>query len=188
MTLSVIVALADGFEEIEAVAPIDVLRRAGLKLSTVGITGKIVTGSHGVSLTADQGWSDVATATPDVLVLPGGMPGSKHLGEHPGLKTMAQRVAAANGYLAAICAAPAFTLGSWGLLADRNATCYPGCESLFPTDVKFRKDLGVVVDGRIVTACGPGVALDFSFALVELLLGAKAADDVRDAMQWNRRS
>lgn len=186
MTLSVVVALADGFEEIEAVVPIDVLRRAGLKLSTVGITGKIVMGAHGIPLTADQVWNDVATSTPDVLVLPGGMPGSKNLGNHVGLKSMTQRIAAADGYLVAICAAPAFTLGTWGLLAGRHATCYPGCETQFPANVKFRKD-SVVVDGRIITACGAGVALDLSFVLVEILLGAETANEIRSGMQWMRR-
>ena len=179
--MTIIVALAEGFEEIEAVTPIDVLRRAGLNPTTVGLSGRSVTGSHGVVLTADQVWDDVAPSTPDVLVLPGGMPGSKNLGEHEGLRQMAQQVAAAGGWLSAICAAPAFTLAAWGLLAGHRATCYPGCESHFPAGVNYEKQ-PVVVDGRFVTACGPGVALDFSFKLVELLVDSKAADRLRTQM------
>ena len=185
MALSLIVALADGFEEIEAVIPIDVLRRAGLKLTTVGISGKIVTGSHGIALTADQTWDDVVNSTPDALVLPGGMPGSKNLGEHAGLRQMTERIVASGGWLAAICAAPAFTLGAWGLLSKRNATCYPGCETQFPADVNHRTD-AVVVDGKIVTGRGPGAAFDFSLKLTELLVNPETADNLRSQMQYVR--
>ena len=180
MSLSVVVALADGFEEIEAVAPIDILRRAGLNVVTVGISGCTVTGSRGVVLTVDRAWSDFPP--PNVLVLPGGMPGSKNLGEHAGLRQMAQQVALADGWLAAICAAPAFTLGAWGLLSGRQATCFPGCEEQFSADVTYRPD-PVVVDGHIVTARGPGVALEFSFRLVELLQGIDIAARLRIQMQ-----
>ena len=185
MTFSLIVALAEGFEEIEAVTPIDILRRAGLKVTTVGISGKIVTGSHGIAITADQTWDEVANTTPDALLLPGGMPGSKNLGEHAGLKQMAERVTASDGWLAAICAAPAFTLGAWGLLSKRNATCYPGCETQFPADVNHRTD-AVVVDGKIVTGCGPGAAFDFSLKLAELLVSPETAENLRSQMQYSR--
>ncbi len=183
MSKNVMIVLADGFEEIEAVTPIDVLRRAGLNVTTVGITGKIVTGAHGITLTADKTWAEAEPMTPDVLVLPGGMPGSKNLGEHPGLKKKAEQITAANGWLAAICAAPAFTLASWGLLAQRQATCYPGCETLFPADVRYKNE-PIVVDGRVVTGKGPGVALDFSLQLVELLVDAATADNLQSQMQY----
>ena len=182
MTKSVIIVLADGFEEIEAVTPMDVLRRVGLNVTIVGLAGRNVTGSHGIVFTADQSWNDVSTLTPDVLVLPGGMPGSKNLGEHAGLKAMAERVAAAGGCLAAICAAPAFTLAAWGLLSGRRASCFPGCETQFPDDVKHQKD-AVTVDGPVITARGPGAAMDFAFALVEYLLDAKTAADLKKRMQ-----
>ena len=185
MTLSLIVALADGFEEIEAVTPIDVLRRAGLRVTTVGISGKIVTGSHSIAITADQTWDEVANSTPDVLLLPGGMPGSKNLGEHAGLKQMAERITASDGWLAAICAAPAFTLGAWGLLSKRNATCYPGCETQFSADTCYLKDV-VVTDGKIITACGPGAAFDFSLKLVNLLVSPESAENLRSQMLYAR--
>jgi len=180
LSFTVYVVLAEGFEEIEAVTPIDVLRRAGLSVTTVGLSGKTVTGSHGIVLTADQTWDEVATLTPDVLLLPGGMPGSKNLGQHASLKEMATRVAD-SGRLAAICAAPAFTLGSWGLLAGRKATCYPGFETQFPADVEFQAE-PVVVDDRILTANGIGAAMEFSLQLVALLLDQTTAGKLRTQM------
>ena len=185
MSLSVVIALADGCEEIEVVAPINILRRAGLDVMTVGIAGQTVTGSRGIVLTADRAWCDLVATMPTVLVLPGGMPGSRNLGEHSGLRQMALRVAQADGYLAAICAAPAFTLGVWGLLSGRNATCYPGCEELFPADVTYCNE-PVVVDGHFITACGPGVALEFAFRLVELLQGTEVADRLCSQMQYEK--
>lgn len=179
-----VVALAEGFEEIEAVTPIDVLRRAGFDLTTVGLTGRTVTGSHGIPFTADAAWDEAASLTPDVLVLPGGMPGSKNLGEHAGLREMACRVKDANGYLAAICAAPAFTLAAWGLLSGRRATCYPGCETQFPADVIYRDEAAVVVDGRFITGRGPGVAMDFSFVLLEQMAGSETATNLKKQMQY----
>lgn len=183
MSKAVYVVLADGFEEIEATVPIDVLRRAGFVVTTIGLADKQVNGSHGIILTADKIWSEVADITPDVLILPGGMPGSKNLGEHDGLKTMAERVAESNGYLAAICAAPAYTLATWGMLEYRNATCYPGCETQSPEGANWKSE-NVVVDDRIITAKGPGVALNFAFALVEMLSGANIANELKAQMQF----
>jgi len=181
MSLTVFVVLAEGFEEIEAVIPIDVLRRAGLNVTMVGLSGISVTGSHGIAISADRAWDEVAALTPNVLLLPGGMPGSKHLGQHPGLREMARRVADSDGYLAAICAAPALTLASWGLLAGRKATCYPGYETQFPADVTFQPE-NVVDDGKILTARGAGVAMDFSLRLVSILLNPETAEKLRAQM------
>jgi len=181
MSLSVFVVLAEGFEEIEAVTPIDVLRRAGLNVTTVALSGQTATGAHGIALMADRTWDEVAALTPDVLLLPGGMPGSRHLGEHLGLKEMARRVADSNHWLAAICAAPALTLASWGLLSGRKATCYPGCESHFPPDVTYQQ-ASVVVDGRIITANGIGGAMEFSLQLVKLLTNQETAEKLQAKM------
>ncbi|MDR0871073.1 MAG: DJ-1/PfpI family protein [Planctomycetaceae bacterium] len=180
---TVLIPLADGFEEIEAVVSIDVLRRAGLNVITVGLESRTVDGAHGIALTADKVWQEVAGITPDVLVLPGGMPGSKNLGKHRGLQETAKRIAAANGWLTAICAAPAFTLANWGLLTGRQATCYPGCETDFPKGVKYVKD-SVVVDGRFLTAAGPGAAFPFAFTLVENLLNKATAENLKGQMQY----
>lgn len=181
----IIIALADGCEEIEAITPIDILRRAGLDVITVGLISRTITGSHGIVLVSDEEWGDVTGCIPDALVLPGGMPGSKHLGEHSGLKEMASVIAQKGGLLAALCAAPAFTLGHWGLLSGRNATCYPGCETEFPGDVTYKKE-SVVVDANIITGCGPGAALEFSYAIVEYLCGNQATQNLKAQMQYRQ--
>ncbi len=183
MTTKTLIILADGFEEIEAVVPLDILRRAGFDVTVASLGDRLVTGSHGISIQADQVWSDVSRVVPDLLVLPGGMPGSKNLGEHAGLRVMTRNVAESGGILAAICAAPAFTLGAWGFLSGRRATCYPGCEEQFPDDAVPCEDC-VVVDGKIVTARGPGVAHDFAFALVEAVKGADFVQELRSSMQY----
>lgn len=180
---SVFVVLAEGFEEIEAIVPIDILRRAGLNVTTVGLGKRIVTGSHGITIMADLSWEvdAVSDQTPDALILPGGMPGSKNLGDHAGLKQMAQRVASQGGILAAICAAPALTLASWGLLANHRATCYPGCESLFSGDVTYCPE-PVVVDKSIITAAGAGVAAPFAFKIAEIMTNREKIDELRKQM------
>ncbi|GHT13634.1 thiazole biosynthesis protein ThiJ [Planctomycetales bacterium] len=187
---TIIVPLANGFEEIEAITSIDVLCRAGFDVVTVGLaaTPKVcVTGSHGIVVTPDKSFGEVDKFTPDALVLPGGMPGSKNLGDHIGLKKLAERVAESGGLLAAICAAPAWTLATWGLLAGRQATCFPGCESMFPKDVQH-SNVAVVIDdaekNRVITAKGPGAALDFSLAIVETFAGQKVAADLKTQLQY----
>ncbi|MGL4595781.1 MAG: DJ-1 family glyoxalase III [Thermoguttaceae bacterium] len=183
MSDSIFIVLAEGFEEIEAIAPIDVLRRAGLEVTVIGLSSRVVTGAHGISIQTDVVWEEVAASTPHVLVFPGGLPGASNLGKHIGLKEMAIRVAAAeNGILAAICASPAFTLASWGLLSGRTATCFPGCETQFLNDVTYKNE-SVIVDGRIITARGPGSALDFSITLVAQLLDKTKAEKIQSQMQ-----
>lgn len=183
MAQTVFVPLAEGFEEIEAIASVDILRRAGLDVTTVGLASRTVTGSHGIIVTADNIWDDIAECTPDALVLPGGMPGSKNLGQHTGLKAMAQRSASAGNWLAAICAAPAFTLAAWGLLGGRKATCFPGCEEEFFQDVLYVPD-GVVKDGRFITASGPGMAFPFALTVVENMLDPETAARLKLQLQY----
>ncbi|GHT45156.1 DJ-1 family protein [Planctomycetales bacterium] len=214
MTKTIIVPLAEGFEEIEAITPIDVLRRAGFNVVTVDLDDssklervvdkafnigtflsgfaapkrdRSVTGSHNIVITPDMSLGEVGDFTPDALVLPGGMPGAKNLGEHSGLKKLAERVAESGGLLAAICAAPAWTLGNWGLLAGHKATCFPGCESMFPNDVRYQ-DAAVVIDdtakNKIITAKGAGAAMDFALAIVETFSGSQAAVDLKAKLQY----
>jgi 4-methyl-5(b-hydroxyethyl)-thiazole monophosphate biosynthesis len=190
MTATIIVPLAEGVEEIEAVTSIDVLRRAGFNVVTVSLAATsnvCVTGSHGIVFTPDKSFGEVADFTPDALVLPGGMPGAKNLGEHSGLKKLAERVAESGGLLAAICAAPAWTLATWGLLAGRKATCYPGFESMFQNDVRHQ-NTGIVIDGtaknKVITAKGPGAAMDFALAIVETFAGQQAAADLKTQLQY----
>lgn len=174
------VLLADGFEEIEAVTPIDILRRAGVEVLVAGISGKHATGAHGLVVNADV----LATELGDdlnLLVFPGGMPGSKNLGESPVAESLAKRLHASGKLVAAICAAPVFTLGAWGLLNGKRATCYPGMEGMFPAEVAFVPER-VVMDGNIITSRGPGTATEFSLSLAALVAGPEKADEIAKAI------
>ena len=171
--------LANGFEEVEALCPLDLLRRAGKKVMTVGVGGDLIIGSHGIAVQADMPDTLYRDANPEMIILPGGMPGTRHLDESRSVDA-ALRAAWANGaYLAAICAAP-MVLGKRGYLEGKEATCFPGFVEhlLGATPSKAR----VVTDGRIVTAAGMGVAMEFGLALVALLDGQEAADKLRTAV------
>ena len=172
--------LANGFEEVEALCPLNLLRRAGLQVTTVSIGGNdTVIGSHGIAVQADMPETIYRDTRPEMLILPGGMPGSKHLDESRVVDT-ALRVGAANGaYLAAICAAP-MVLGKRGYLNGKKAICYPGFEEHLQGAILA--DTRVVRDGKIITAAGMGVALEFGLALVEALKGKQTADELRRAV------
>lgn len=172
--------LADGFEEIEALTPVDVFRRAGLDTLTVSITDRqTVVGAHNITVLADTTLSDVNLSDADLLLLPGGMPGTKHLGECKPLCDAVTSHATAGKPIAAICAAPS-VLGKLGLLTGKEATCYPGFEdALVGATVSEKK---VVSDGNTVTAAGMGVALDFSLECLRLLDHADAADKIRQSV------
>ncbi len=171
--------LANGFEEIEALCPLDLLRRAGLEVTTVGIGGEMICGAHGISVAADIPDTLFADSSPDMLILPGGMPGAKNLDESR-VVDAALRVAARKGaYLAAICAAP-MVLGRRNLLDGKRATCFPGFEGeLAGATVAEER---VVRDGNVITAKGMGVALEFGLALVAALKGEEAAAALRRAV------
>lgn len=160
------VLLANGFEEIEALAPVDVLRRAGHTVKTVAIGENPVVGSHGITVVADISLAD-ATETPRMLVLPGGMPGAKNLDECPAVDELIDRTIAGGGRIAAICAAP-MILGKRGLLRGKNATCFPGFEEHL-TGAGVFLDVPVVTDGRFTTANGMPSALAFANELASLL-------------------
>ena len=171
--------LANGFEEIEALCPLDLLRRAGLEVTTVGIGGEMICGSHGITVAADIPEGMYADSTPDMIILPGGMPGSKHLDESRVVDTALKAAARHGSFIAAICAAP-MVLGHRGLLAGKEAICYPGFESHL-TGAKI-SDRRVVRDGTIITAAGMGVALEFGLALVAALKGQDVAEELRHAV------
>ena len=160
------VLLANGFEEIEALTPVDLLRRANYEVKTVAIGEKTVVGSHGIPVVADITSSE-ATKTPEMLVLPGGMPGSTNLDESPFVDEMIRRTIEGGGRVAAICAAP-MVLGKRGLLRGKNATCFPGFEGYLEGASVFL-DVPVVTDGRFTTANGMTSALAFANELVALL-------------------
>ena len=171
----ILLLLADGFEETEALVPFDLLKRAKCEVQTVGITGKTVTGAHGIPVTADLSPRDVKGKI-DALILPGGMPGAKNLDESPDVDRLIEKTVADGGRLAAICAAP-MILGHRGLLKGKRAVCFPGFESELKgaTVTKAR----VENDGMITTAVGMGAAYEFGLALISRLKGRDAAESVK---------
>lgn len=178
--MKVFLFLAEGFEEIEAIAPIDIFRRADIEVTTVSITDHLeVTGAHAIVVKADRIFRNVQFSGDFMLFLPGGMPGTTNLGNHEGLRALIAAQAEANQPLAAICAAPSI-LGQMGLLKGKEAICYPGFEHLL-SDAKVSKQK-VVKAGNIHTAKGPGVAVDFALKLVEELRGEAVARRVADGL------
>lgn len=176
----VYVFLADGFEEVEAFTAVDVLRRAGMDVQLVSVTNdEIIRGAHDISVLCDRNIENCDFFDAELLLLPGGMPGAATLGKCDDLKRELVRFAEKGGPIAAICAAP-MVLGALGLLKGKRATCYPG----FETYLEGAEVTGAMVecDGRIVTAKGPGAAMDFAFALVDMLLGAEKVKELREAM------
>jgi len=174
------VHLAEGFEEIEAVSIIDVLRRAGLEVTIVSVTGQPeVKGSHRISITADQLFEDVDYDLIDMLVLPGGMPGSKNLKEHIGLAEQIVNFNDNGKPLGAICAAP-LVLGNLGILKDIKATCYPGFEGELHGAITTGND--VELSGSVITGKGAGVAIDFALKIVEMYKGEAEAKELARKM------
>ena len=171
--------LAEGFEEIEALCPLDLLRRAGQEVTTVGVGGKTVTGAHGISVVADIMDTEFDDANPTMVILPGGMPGTKNLDESPVVQKALDAALATGAPIAAICAAP-MVLGKRGILRGKQATCFPGFEEYL--EGATLSPLSVVRDGNIITAKGMGVALPFGLALVELLTDKKTADGLKKAV------
>lgn len=175
------VFFADGFEEIEALTVIDLLRRVNIKTNMVSITGSLkVHGVHGIDIDADVLFEDCEEA--DMLVLPGGGPGTKNLKAHEGLKNMVMDSYNKNKYIAAICAAPT-VLGGYGILKDRKACCYPEMEAGLCCEEALFDD--VVIDDRIITSRGAGTAMKFALTLVGILLGEETARTLADGIVYS---
>lgn len=173
--------LADGFEEVEALTPVDVLRRAGIEVKTVSITSsRQVTGAHGVIVTTDLVYDPVLFTSAEWLILPGGMPGASNLYEFAPLQGLLRSHKEAGGHIAAICAAPAVVLGQLGLLEGEKATCYPGFENLCKGAEMV--DSPVVVSHNLVLGNGPANALVWALTIVKESLGEQVADNVATAM------
>lgn len=174
------VFLADGFEEIEAISTIDILRRAGMDIVTVSINDNpMVTGAHGVAMAADKAYTDVrGLSDADWLIAPGGMPGAANLAGFEPLCELLKAHAADGGNVAAICAAPAVVLAPLGLLKGKQATCYPGFEDGCKANGAKMNDAPVVADGNIITANGPAAAMRFALAIVKAALGEEKAQEI----------
>lgn len=180
----VYVLLANGFEEVEALTPVDYLRRCdGVNVVMVGIGGSSVTGSHGITVQCDCSDDQCQLEDMDMVVLPGGMPGTKHLDQSPFVERALKTAVKQGAVIGAICAAPS-VLGHKGLLQGKKATCYPGFEGEL-TGAQVMSD-PVCVDGRIVTGKGAGAANLFAFALIEQLCGRERAAAIEAAVQWEK--
>ena len=176
----VAILLADGFETVEALAPADVLRRGGQDVSLVTINEtRRVTSGHRIAVEADATIAEYDFSDCDLVVLPGGLPGTPNLRANERVCELSREFLA-DRKLGAICAAPSI-LAELGLLEGRVATCYPGFEGAFPAGVR-PEELGVYTDGNLVTASGPAFAVDFGLELLALLAGDEAAERVADGM------
>jgi 4-methyl-5(b-hydroxyethyl)-thiazole monophosphate biosynthesis len=166
----VLIPLAQGCEELEAVTLIDLLRRADITVITASLTEqRQIKASRGVQLVADLTLEDVMFDDFDMVVLPGGQPGTEHLDEDPRIHAILKRLSQANKAVAAICAAP-LVLASAGLLDGKSATCYPGVLKIDEWPTISLKDDAVVIDGNVLTSKGPGTAIDFALAIIEYLI------------------
>ena len=174
--MKVCVCMAEGFEEVEMLTVVDILRRADITVSIVSVMDKLqVTGSHQICVEADYLWGEVDLDSYDCIFLPGGMPGTLHLGDHEGVKEQIKKFAESGRRVAAVCAAPS-VLGENGLLEGKKAVCYPGFEDkLKGAEVLKEK---VVTDGNITTSRGMGTCIPLALELVTLLRDEKTAREI----------
>ncbi len=176
----VYVFLAEGFEEMEAIAPVDILRRLNIPVTTVGVTGKSISGSHNIIICADKSIDECDFSDAEAIVLPGGMPGTVNLSKSETLCSLIKDFFNNGKIIAALCAAPS-VLGSLGILDGREFTCYPG----FEKDIKgiYKKEPLVISEGSsaVITGWGPGAAYRFGFALAEKITG-KDVNELKASM------
>jgi len=177
----VLIPLAQGCEELEAVTLIDLLRRAGIEVVTAGLEEGLVKCSRGTVLMPDRLLDEVLGDRFDMIALPGGLPGADHLDADPRIHKLLRDMAEDGLYTAAICAAPK-VLGSAGLLDGRTATSYPGILESGSFGQTTLSEQAVVRDGRVITSRGPGTAMDFALELIEVLLGAEKRREVEDPL------
>ncbi len=176
MSKKICVFLADGFEEIEGLTVVDLLRRAGIEVTTVSISDSLtVHGAHGIDVQADKMFEETEYSEKDMVVLPGGMPGTLNLGAHDGVKVVLEQFYKEEKYIAAICAAPS-VLGKYGMLKGRKATSYPGFEEAL-LGAEYVCDT-VAEDGFVITSRGMGTAIDFSLKLIERLTSKEKAEEI----------
>ena len=170
---TVLVPLADGLEEVEAITIIDLLRRAGVDVTTAALKGVIAEGAHGITIGADKSLDDALNGEYDMVVLPGGGVGAQNLEADPRIGPLMKKQIAAGKFACAICAAPV-VLEHAGILEGKKATCYPGFELSSATNT----GAPVEVDGKVVTGRGPGTAMDFALALIEQLEGEDKRNEI----------
>lgn len=179
----VYVFLANGFEECEALVPVDILRRGGIETQTVGIGGNEITGAHGIKVYCDIDENEICRNGLQAVILPGGMPGTLNLEKSMTVQSAIDFAAENDLIIGAICAAPS-VLGHKGLLKGKKATCFPGFEKEL-SGAEFT-DVPAVRDGNIITACGAGAAFEFGFLLLETLSCDKAAEELKKTMLYKK--
>ncbi|MGB2600973.1 MAG: DJ-1 family glyoxalase III [Candidatus Omnitrophota bacterium] len=180
MNKKALVILAQGFEEIEAVIPIDMLRRAEVEVIVAGVGGETITGSREVIIKPDVSLEE-CDLEPDAVILPGGMPGAENLATSSKVKEIITKMNSKGKIIAAICASPALVLAPMGILNGKEATCYPGLDKNFSPEIKFSKER-VVQDGNVITSQGPATAFGFARKITENLVGKAKADMVASQM------
>lgn len=178
---TVLVPLAQGCEELEAVTITDLLTRAGIKVTTCGLDARPVKASRGITIIPDTTIDTLQDSSFDLIVLPGGLPGADHLRDNQLLQSLLKQQVAENKYVAAICAAPK-ALAQAGVLHGKTATAYPGVLAALENDNITISDKAVEIDGMVVTSRGPGTAMDFSLSLIELLAGRQKRDEVENQL------
>lgn len=177
MAKKTVILIATGFEEIEAITVIDILRRAGIEIIVAGLDGINITGSHGITVVADKKISDLKSDF-DAVILPGGMPGAIHLHNSKDVNDFIKSMHSKGALIAGICASPAVVLAPLGLLDNKTATCYPGNQVDFGKSTRY-KDKAIVVDGNIITSQGPGTAMEFAFSIVEKIIGRETVKKLK---------
>lgn len=185
MSKKVYIFLADGFEDIEGLTVVDLMRRASIDIKTVSIKDtKTVTTAHNITLQTDSVFSETDFSDADMLVLPGGMPGTRYLGEYEPLCDLLKEFYKDEKKIAAICAAPT-VFASLGFMEGRRGTCYPSCEDGMKGTLISRES--VVTDGNVTTSRGLGTAVDFGLSLIEQLLGREKADEIAESVVYSRK-
>ncbi|MCP4137472.1 MAG: DJ-1/PfpI family protein [bacterium] len=178
--MKVLVPLADGFEEIEALTIVDVLRRAKIDVTTICIGENPVRGAHDIAVKADKHIDDIPFAEYNFIALPGGMPGSANLRDDERIISLVTDIHSRNGYVSAICAAP-IVLARAGLIDGKKATAFPGIEGQLG-NIEYIPE-PVITDGKIITGKGPGCAIPFALKLVEIIAGEKTSVSIKKDMQ-----
>ncbi len=173
--------LADGFEEVEALAPLDILRRAGVEVTTLGVTGEYIIGAHGIVVKADKPLSSATVENIDAVILPGGLGGTNNMDASEEVKAFVQYAADNHKLVCAICAAPSI-LGKMGLLEGVEATCYPGFEDTFKGGI-YKKQSVVKCD-NFITSDGMGSAYKFGFEITAALCGKEVAEKIKEQIQY----
>lgn len=177
--------LENGFEMCEALAPVDILRRGGVNVTTVGVSGKLIKSSHGVEVSADIELSETDFSEMEMLIIPGGQPGVDNLWENERVRALVSEAAERKIKISAICAAP-MILARLGILDGKKCTCYPSCSDELPSD-GFMKNTGVVRDGEIITGRAAGDAFDFGFEILSHLRGEEIAESVKCAVCYDKK-